>query len=547
MKYTKEMSFREFLDAIWPGIRIAVIGILAIGLVGGGLASVIHDGEINEQHFYQALQGKKVNDTKISQTASIVKEIYQGKFREWTEPQWLSIYHDLQGDNVNYEKALNTKVIFTQIIEGKFQDWENLDDYISSSSGNQNIVSVFSALKNWDRTKNYIENPEKEVPLADSVKGFSDWLYSLVFWVFFLAIPISYANSSYVNRYRKSGSWWLYPWKKWWAWPVAPIMLPYLAISQPFVILEIIIEKHREKKRDAHNAAVLDSLRKSEERFKEMNREANSKEIVFAGDDVDCVIRILPEAKNAYDNKNYRSAENWLTEIDERLDNLRTRLDKFDNREKEYKKILLEVNNKKDESRNKFGRIREIEYANKKETLEGEIFSVKEYLSQLGKQIMQRQRELATKTKELKLTEEIITKGNDRDFLKQFDEILAFPLIKGIEVVGNEINIFTDTIFIDYKGQDEFFKGRYEIGSFRIRFNISGYPNPDIRNLTNTSIAKDGHPYGDGSVCFGNIKQYIYDALKAKNFVLATLLVLQSLQTGEGDSPGNLKYWKKVK
>lgn len=546
MKYTKEMSFKEFLEAIWPGIKLSLILIIVLGVIGTLAASLVHEVELKEQHFYEALKGKEVNDSKILDTVSVAKQIYQGKFHEWTEPQWVNIYHILQGKDINYEKALNTKAIIEQIYEGKFQDWENLKDQISSSNGDQNTASIYFALKNWPTVKEYIENPAKEVPMKNSSKDYGDWLPGIILEIVFLLIPIAYADSCYDKRYRNGDKWWLYPWGKWWAYPAVLIMIPFIVITQPYAYGHMIVERAIEKKLENHNIALLMPIEKSEERLKAFQTKAKKEGIPFVGEDVKEANDNLSEARKAYYAKNYQYVELFQKRIDGYLNRIQAKLDRYDHRNEEYEKKIKEVMEGKKESRDKFGRIRESELVSKQARIADDISCFKRTLSDLGDKIEKNQRELALKMKEAKEIKKIITNGNDQDFLRQFDEISALPLVKAIEVGNKEIKVFTDTIYIIYRGDDEFFKGKYEIGSFMIKFEIGGYGVQEIKNLANTSIAKEGHPYGDGSYCFGNLSDYIHKALKEKNFVLATLLVLQSLQTGEGDHPEKLKYWKKV-
>ena len=60
------------------------------------------------------------------------------------------------------------------------------------------------------------------------------------------------------------------------------------------------------------------------------------------------------------------------------------------------------------------------------------------------------------------------TAASAAKFEKEYRELCAHPLIKRVEVQGEQVTIRTNTITIDYRGE------RYVIGEFKIFFNGSG-------------------------------------------------------------------------
>lgn len=559
MKYTRDINAEEFGDLIWPGIKYSFWIILIVGILGSLLANAIHDAEKQERSLYLALQGKD-NDTKSLQTVVFAKEIYQGNFQNWNESQWESLWHALQGSEISYGKAMDTKTVVKEIHDGKFTDWENIKERISEKDlswcrrDDCNVLgrnSIYFALANWQKTIEFLNNPEKEVPLEDTWTDWVSW-----FWNFFVGvILVSLLSLSYFFKSEES-NWWKYPWKKWWAYPALTIMFPYVILTQPFVLLYAMVNKvsGREKKQKTAEALkkeqkVIGKLReeidrdinKQKEKFGEI-KELASKYAVLK-DEFAKRSALFQEAQKAYEEQKYSETKDVLDQIQKGIAGLREKAKqlKEETAAKEFEKRIARVNKTINQSRKNFAKIGEISLVKNKTALEMNLKSLREKLSEFGKQIEQTNRDIAQTQRRLNAVETALISEKDREKLfEAFDRIRGLPLVKGLEVDGEKIRIFTDKIFVFWKGN------KYKIGNFLIGLEI-GNQAVMIENLVNTNKEDidQNHIYGrGGSFCFGTLNEPIQEALNKNNYLFATLLILQALQTGEGSK---LEDWEKVK
>lgn len=130
-----------------------------------------------------------------------------------------------------------------------------------------------------------------------------------------------------------------------------------------------------------------------------------------------------------------------------------------------------------------------------------------------------------------------------REHQIELDKILKLPLILAVDIDANKkaLQVYTDTIYISYG------KKLYEIGMFRITF---CFRSPEILfvNLCSTHPFNCyHHPYvRNGSFCFGQHRDFVYNTLDKFEFSAAIQFILTALQTAAGDNTEAIAEWKDV-
>lgn len=169
--------------------------------------------------------------------------------------------------------------------------------------------------------------------------------------------------------------------------------------------------------------------------------------------------------------------------------------------------------------------------------------TAKTKLSELGKNITAAQRDFAEAKRNLKEWQDNIEgrqQSTASDYSNKFDELLKIDKVLAVEVADNSLNVYTDTIYIDFNS------ARYEIGMFKIVvpiFTCTVY----VYNLCSTHPSKWDHPYGTGGgFCFGNLGNFISNALNKKEYASAVVAILQALQSAQGDNQSAVQQWRKV-
>jgi len=400
-----------------------------------------------------------------------------------------NFYWALQGRQVNDTEIEKLAQVAHQIYNEQFQNWSETID--------MDLKYIF---ERWDNVTTILENPETEVRIE--TPSWDDWflLVGFISWVilaFALSIgyPITTSNENYWSS-EESNRWWQYPWRRWWAYPMLLLMMPYVIFTQPAVAIYAIIRKIR----------GLDRREKEEEleaTLKERNRSWwNPKAEIEAN-------KAKFESLVSLIKKDYRkSRQKWIES-------------------RKIDKIIQE-----------------------KEQTKSEIQQLRAKLSSLGTEIETLQRNLALaenrrKTLEIAFKKREIDKKTKEELEMEFDRLLKIPLVKAVKVQKREIKVFTDTIYITYKGR------KYEIGNFLIRIGTTGEGYIKIINLCNTSNCGRHHPYssnrGEDTICFGNLTGSIDQLLVERDYLSLIIVILQALQTARGDNPQRVKQWKRVR
>lgn len=171
-------------------------------------------------------------------------------------------------------------------------------------------------------------------------------------------------------------------------------------------------------------------------------------------------------------------------------------------------------------------------------TTERRLKTVRERLSDLrgriesyGRELTQAVREQGELFREEKVLETIMSdSSNSAEVIAKLNAMRDIPGVVGVEVTRNTVSVFTDTITIRHT--DGKF---YEIGEFRIDFNVrEGNEGVRCHNLANRN--KDNchyHPHvtTDGDCCFGNISSNVYELLGEFEFYGLTVLLMTFLSS----------------
>ena len=472
--YDKE---EEFLAPIYFFALVALVALLFIALLGGMDTDLKSEHADEKNDLYLALQGKETNSTKALATAQIVREMNNGNFNDWS--------------------------------------------YFGSLIGDQGIIdndhsSVGFAILNWNETVEYLEDPDKAIPENHIWGNAIDWYFWAVGIIFVFAVNLGYifgaASSELSDVYK-------YPWKEKWALPWAIPLMPYILLTQPFVLLYMII---REPLEFGYRAIIA---------WNDHLESVQVRSTITSTEEPEPVSEPEPRLRSMSFEKHsdYVRSEDETSKL-----------------ERKFEKIIGEVIKNTEDSKKNF----EIFCTNVlKREIKGKeslIIDFKKKLSDLGLEIEKTQRKILNTTKQKEMAEKAIASVDPEKTGEEFEKILSLPLVAAIEIPDESyiINIYTKKIFIDYNGK------RFEIGNFLITLNMA-YCAKGIRNLTNTTNYDRHHPYNSydfsTSFCFGKTNSVISEALGSNDILLATTVILQALQTGGGDSTSKIDYWRKVK
>jgi len=466
----------EFYDAIGGFMICAIAILLLIGLFGALETDLASDHIDEENNLHLALQGKETNDAKALVTAQAINDMYHGEFDDWL--------------------------------------------YLGSLVGSQDIIdndrnSIGFAILNWNKTIQYLEDPDKAIPENNAWENALRWYSRFVLFIFFLTINLGYvfgaANSHLSDIYK-------YPWKDKWALPWVIPLAPYIILTQPFVLIYMII---REPIEFGYRKIIV---------WNDYLESVQVRPAIISVEEAETEpeLEIKPMKKLFRRHSDYVRSEDEIREL-----------------EKQFEEIVKGVTKNAESSKKNFETFFKNVLGREMRNIESLIGKSRDRLSELGSEIEIIQREILKETKQKKDIENAIASVDPKKTAKEFEKILGLPLVEAIEITdkSNVVNIYTKKIYINYGGK------MFEIGNFLISLNIRYY-SKEIRNLTNTTHHDRHHPYNNGgfstSFCFGKTNNMINDSLRENNIFLVTTLILQALQTGGGDSTEKIDYWKRV-
>jgi len=218
---------------------------------------------------------------------------------------------------------------------------------------------------------------------------------------------------------------------------------------------------------------------------------------------------------------------------------------KIENRKIDARQMIEKAKNNLDDSRENWAMfyLKDIEV--KTEELKNKMKKKKSQLSELGSTISGVQKEFAGSQKQLIEWGQNLERHKNKkreDYHTEFERILGLPNIVMIEVLDNQLRVYTDVIYVKYVGKT------YEIGMFFIGIDML---NNSIRvtNLSNTRKSSDGsHPYSHNQgICFGDMASPLRRTLESKEYFAAIQYISKALQSAEGDAPSRVKLWKEVR
>lgn len=122
---------------------------------------------------------------------------------------------------------------------------------------------------------------------------------------------------------------------------------------------------------------------------------------------------------------------------------------------------------------------------------------------------------------------------------EEFRRLIDLPDVREVEVSDDVLCVFTDTIYVEYRGK------QYEVGDFRIDVHFEGYVM--ARNLRNRG--RDplyDHPHiKDGAICMGNIREGIVKLIAEYQFSVVAQIMIDFLRTyNEMDAHCLITLWR---
>jgi hypothetical protein len=112
---------------------------------------------------------------------------------------------------------------------------------------------------------------------------------------------------------------------------------------------------------------------------------------------------------------------------------------------------------------------------------------------------------------------------SEEALVREFDGLLGIPEVRDVEILGDRLCVFTDTVDTVVAGK------RYRLGRFRVDIRFNG--DVTIKNLTRPHGYYD-HPHvWNAKPCLGNIGQSVMKLVTEFQWVAAAQLLLEYLKT----------------
>jgi hypothetical protein len=166
-------------------------------------------------------------------------------------------------------------------------------------------------------------------------------------------------------------------------------------------------------------------------------------------------------------------------------------------------------------------RYREAGRAEGKDVLPEQMAGVEENLKELSRQMALQTRLLRNcqeRFRTLKNAEQ-----SEEALVREFEGLLGIPEVRDVEIRGDRLCVFTDTIDTVVAGK------RYRLGCFRVDIRFNG--DVAIKNLTQPYGYYD-HPHvWNAKPCLGNIGQNVMKLVSEFQWVAAAELLLEYLKT----------------
>lgn len=149
------------------------------------------------------------------------------------------------------------------------------------------------------------------------------------------------------------------------------------------------------------------------------------------------------------------------------------------------------------------------------------------------------------------------TDSADNKYGLEFDKLAAMEKVFDVEIIGNTLKVFTDTLLCEHPETHRF----HELGKFEIRIPMNGKTDIRMYNLTRKIKAdhyNDGwtetmhapHIYPDGKPCLGNMTSAFPELLARYEFSIVAMLAIQFIEAVNEDDDnamGVIERWPEVK
>lgn len=410
-------------------------------------------------------------------SAFVTMSMYQDGIKE------RDLYLAVSGEVVDNDIAMETAEVVRRMYSEQLTiSYGSVDELFELYEKSYRPNSLKFALNHWDKIVAIIED-SPDVDTSVTIPKWLDWFKFIVLGSFlFLSVSLStsfVAKTMSEHRFRGEEVW-QYPWHKWWAYPLVLLMIPYFVVIQPPSLIYMLCRR-------LGGLPVLDpseAISRARQFFTNLDKEKQT-----------AIDRINSARKNTQ-----ASREQWAEVCSSQR-----------------------IHKEKGEAEDKINLHR-----SKLSTLAGEI--------ELN------QRALAKAQARLKEIEYAIEhRSSYGEYMVEFDEILSIPHVAAVEVVNNEVRVYTEMIYIS-RGVST-----YEMGIFMINITDQNF---GIKSIY-SSYGGGGHPHMaiDGHFCFGNILGEVRDLYEKRNYPRLIGLIIQALRTysPSGGPFADINKWKKVR
>lgn len=132
--------------------------------------------------------------------------------------------------------------------------------------------------------------------------------------------------------------------------------------------------------------------------------------------------------------------------------------------------------------------------------------------------------------------------AQDETLRQQLVNILAMPHVVGISFDGRSLEVYTDTMYIDWKQR------RYKIGAFKMVIDFTR--GVRLFNYTDAIRNIGQHPHvlnHEGTACFGNISEAVVRMLGAREIEMLVTILIEFLQSYNPQYPAaSINPWPSV-
>jgi hypothetical protein len=492
-------DFDDFVsDYIGKGAITGII-IMAFSIIIGAIIfnDIVNDNERDQRLLY-TLQGRNITIADDADSAEIIKqhtkasEIIKKAYRsDSTFYECLEILHEFDDLGQYYPINFISKNSNMLVRLADINAYHTIDGLFSIDSSKQFIRAL---LRRTEEIKIIAENEFRDSNIDVHISKWSSFWrnFAIASWIVIsFCMVCSFLKSRWLDDDGSLRDW---PWEQFWVYPSIFIMSPGFAIALTLIYLVNGVGKvitfpyflySLIFKRRSRTEYVMETIHDSESGItqKKITKEEKARNIIAS-------------IKNNENSAREEFADYFTSRIHQRLDN---------------SKEMVTQNERQ--------------------------------LKLLGNSISLVQGTLAKSRKSVIDLEKVIGKLTDEQknkYQQEFDRVLKLPEVQTARIDGRWLEIYTDVIYIKR------FQVKFKIGIFKIRMRLDG-TDIWVYNLCTTNPSGADHPYGSGGgFCWGGLQYAITTAMQNKEFAVATVHVLQALQSARGDNQNAVAKWQKV-